>query len=97
MKPVFTLCVQLTVFKHVEQELLFGLMVTAVLGQDSSRSEPYSNITINHTLTHTESSLCYKSYSKPFNFISLKVYSTKYFIKRSKTHPHPNHLVDVYG
>lgn len=35
MKPVFTLCVQLTVLKHVEQELLFGLTVTAVLGQDS--------------------------------------------------------------
>lgn len=40
MKPVFTLCVQLTVFKHVEQELLFGLTVTAVLGQDSVEVNP---------------------------------------------------------
>lgn len=29
MKSVFTLCVQLTVFKHVEEKLLFGLTVTA--------------------------------------------------------------------
>lgn len=67
MKPVFSLCVQLTVSKHVEQELLFGLTVTAVLGQ--RRSEPYSNITISHTLTNTESSLCSKSFSKPFKGI----------------------------
>lgn len=40
MKPVFTLCVQLTVSKHVEQELLFGLTVTAVLGQDSVEVNP---------------------------------------------------------
>lgn len=40
MKPVFTLCVQLTVFKHVEQELLFELTVTAVLGQDSVEVNP---------------------------------------------------------
>lgn len=40
MKPVFTLCVQLTVSKHVEQELLFVLTVTAVLGQDSVEQNP---------------------------------------------------------
>lgn len=40
MKPVFTLCVQLTVSKHVEQELLFELTVTAVLGQDSVEVNP---------------------------------------------------------
>lgn len=40
MKPVFTLCVQLTVSKHVEQELLFELTVTAVLGQDIVEVNP---------------------------------------------------------
>lgn len=40
MKPVFTLCVQLTVSKHVEQELLFELTVTAVLGQDRVELNP---------------------------------------------------------